>query len=676
MEPIDLIGKTVEILDMNGGSANSFAFPFQVGSKLVVKECYLSGMSEWVLTFENGGQAWHAILNGSFKVCDPPSVPQAKLPRWGNLETTEDWRALIGEYVEIIDPRGAADIRGYTYQVVDAQHGALKLRGHWVYEGQFWCCYKESFRVVSTPSTTVQGSTVAPPTKEEVARRYPPGTKYHPLDSLGKVLNITSEWMHEPVTNSASNISECTWWVNAKLMDFVFANGKWAPVVEQVPIPPAPISNPAARQWTDYSFDEIWEEAKRRYPIGTMFASAINGDHYMVKNHEINAGIREHWNTEKKVWFHVVHPNPDFKANVYSFNKWARIVEPASTVISEPDYDAILNKAINDYPVGCSCKVLTANGDVPGNIREVIRKPNWVGDRRGLHIDGGVDYLYVKGKWAEKVGTPVPTPAPEESLLDKAIRRYPIGIKVKTVNSFGFSGEETVTGTPRMVASDVIDWSGSNAYLYRFGRWAEVITTTAPAASNRDDIMAEARRRYPAGTIAKCLTGNSFERITGNLVWVDDYCRIRCFEEPKTRLWENGQWAEVQEPSTPEVATPKDILAEALEECKRRYPPGTRVIPIQGSTNKPLPRDGFTVRGNTHRIYSKADESIDLGGYHGGLLYSRGTWAQIVGFEAAVSEESPNVELKISTPDNTMTGVKAEKIIETPLVEKKKHIYF
>ena len=652
MTPEQLIGKTIEILHMAGGTPNSPSFPFQVGSKLVVKNCKMSG-SDYVLFLEGTTSSWHAALGHNFKICDLPSVPQVKSPRWGNLETTEEWKAPIVE-------------------------------------------------------------------------------------------------------------------------------------IDTVPlIPPNPISNPAARQWTDYSFEEIWEEAKRRYPVGTKFTSVIDSRSYVVVSHETPGGTKDHWNKNKQVWFYADPNIPDFKANVFKRNIWAEIIEQPKP--AEPDYDAILNKARADYPMRCSYKALIANGDVSDKIWEVTRRPNWVGEREELRIDGGIDYLYVKGKWAERVDVPAPTP--EESLLDKAIRRYPIGTKVITVSpDRNPHREEVVNGTPRKYNDnlDKIDWQGSFAFLYYQGHWAtivqEVQTAEKPEVTSAEAILAEAIKRYPIGTKVRCVTGEEEtvtdtprlsprrgDKSSAQIDWEDskgflylpshgnrwaeilsaskdpreallDEARerypegsvVRCLthgtwerienvegHKPKwqghlrirmgrhaTRVYTDGIWAIRDDSQTPDkgeestesaqatsatnsqaqsaaavqAITEKDprtyTIEEALEECKRRYPPGTRVIPIQGGTDKPLPQDQFTVRDNTHKIYSREDESIDLGGYHGGLLYRKGTWAQIVSFGEAVSEKSTNVELKISTPDNKMTGVKAEKIIETPLVEKKKHIYF
>ena len=723
MTPEQLIGKTIEILHMAGGTPNSPSFPFQVGSKLVVKNCKMSG-SDYVLLFEGTESFWYAALGHHFKICDLPSVPQVKSPRWGNLETTEEWKAPIVE-------------------------------------------------------------------------------------------------------------------------------------IDTVPlIPPNPISNPAARQWTDYSFEEIWEEAKRRYPVGTKFTSVIDSRSYVVVSHETPGGTKDHWNKNKQVWFYADPNIPDFKANVFKRNIWAEIIEQPKP--AEPDYDAILNKARADYPMRCSYKALIANGDVSDKIWEVTCRPNWVGEREELRIDGGIDYLYVKGKWAERVDVPAPTP--EESLLDKAIRRYPIGTKVKTVNSFGFAGEETVTSTPRIIANDAIDWSSSNAYLYRCGRWAEIVTTASPTAPNRDDILTEAIRRYPIGTkvitvrpdrnphreevvngtprkyndnldkidwqgsvaflyyqghwativqevqtaekpevtsaeailaeaikrypigtkvrcvtgeeetvtdtprlyprrgdkssaqidwedskgflylpshgnrwaeilsaskdprealldaarerypegsVVRCLTHGTWERIEnveGNKPKWQDHLRIRMGRHA-TRVYADGIWAIRDDSQTPDkgeestesaqatsatnsqaqsaaavqAITEKDprtyTIEEALEECKRRYPPGTRVIPVHGHTKRLMPEHEFVMReGKPPKQFSST--CIDCGQFHEGHLYYDGYWAKVVGAQETVSEKSTNVELKISTPDNKMTGVKAEKIIETPLVEKKKHIYF
>lgn len=785
MTPEQLIGKTVEILHMAGGTPNSPSFPFQVGSKLVVKNCKMSG-SDYVLLFEGTESFWYAALGHHFKICDLPSVPQVKSPRWGNLETTEEWKALIGEYVEILDSRGGGgDIQGKTFQVVDSDLGTLKLRGHFAYKGIFWHCDRNCFRVVPTPTASVQDSTTTRPTKEEVARRYSPGTKYTPFGNDGRLrAGIVSEAHHEPKNNDGCSSK---WWVNDIPDDYVFTNGNWAPIVEidTVPlIPPNPISNPAARQWTDYSFEEIWEEAKRRYPVGTKFTSVIDSRSYVVVSHETPGGTKDHWNKNKQVWFYADPNIPDFKANVFKRNIWAEIIEQPKP--AEPDYDAILNKARADYPMRCSYKALIANGDVSDKIWEVTRRPNWVGEREELRIDGGIDYLYVKGKWAERVDVPAPTP--EESLLDKAIRRYPIGTKVITVSpDRNPHREEVVNGTPRKYNDnlDKIDWQGSFAFLYYQGHWAtivqEVQTAEKPEVTSAEAILAEAIKRYPIGTKVRCVTGEEEtvtdtprlyprrgDKSSAQIDWEDskgflylpshgnrwaeilsaskdpreallDEVRerypegsvVRCLthgtwerienvegHKPKwqdhlrirmgrhaTRVYTDGVWAIRDDSQTPDkgeestesaqatsvtnsqaqsAAAVQAIteegpraytIEEAIEVCKRRYPPGTRVIPVHGYTKRLMPEHEFVMReGKPPKQFSST--CIDCGQFHEGYLYYDGYWAKVVGAQETVSEKSTNVELKISTPDNTMTGVKAEKIIETPLVEKKKHIYF
>lgn len=61
---------------------------------------------------------------------------------------------------------------------------------------------------------------------------------------------------------------------------------------------------------------------------------------------------------------------------------------------------------------------------------------------------------------------------------------------------------------------------------------------------NKDELLKEAKRRYPIGTKVLCLTDNTPEIIKSELVWLDSE-RIAQTGGIRTRVYKNGKWAEI-----------------------------------------------------------------------------------------------------------------------------------
>ena len=84
------------------------------------------------------------------------------------------------------------------------------------------------------------------------------------------------------------------------------------------------------------------------------------------------------------------------------------------------------------------------------------------------------------GNWVsecglEAIGKPVD---PLEAILKEAIRKYPIGTKIRSLHSDGssFLSESEVIRTPRIIGDGI---EGSAGYLYKEGNWAEILTDSS-----------------------------------------------------------------------------------------------------------------------------------------------------------------------------------------------------
>lgn len=74
----------------------------------------------------------------------------------------------------------------------------------------------------------------------------------------------------------------------------------------------------------------------------------------------------------------------------------------------------------------------------------------------------------------------------------------------------------------------------------------------------KDELLKEAKRRYPIGTIAICLIDKVKETINSDLKWSWDDAIVKC-ASPRTRVYKNGQWAEI-------VSKPEERPIEILYE--------------------------------------------------------------------------------------------------------------
>jgi hypothetical protein len=156
---------------------------------------------------------------------------------------------------------------------------------------------------------------------EEARSRYPIGTTYIPINgNSGKYLSsATSTWECKWVNNSDGVLFgiDCG-------LGYVYVNGKWAEIVGE------PKAEPIDK-------DAILEEARRRYPIGTMYrALNLYGDYLG----EYAEAIRE------CDWVYSSVDGIDCGVGyVYANGKWADVIKP--------EYISITGTIghISDYPI-------------------------------------------------------------------------------------------------------------------------------------------------------------------------------------------------------------------------------------------------------------------------------------------------------------------------------------
>ena len=217
--------------------------------------------------------------------------------------------------------------------------------------------------------------------------------------------------------------------------------------------------------------------------------------------------------------------------------------------------------------------------------------------------------------------------APEESLLEKARRLYPIGTKYVPLNSNGSTyanayksqripGQQYNTGN--------IECGTGYIYISNLNKWAEIVKEEAPV----NDLLEEAKRRYPVGTKYKSVIPNdreytvdeqSFSLRNANHVWG---------EANKGSLYDNGKWAEII--STPEVSTELSET-EMIAKLTEMYPVGTTFIPasrfaaIYGSIT--VKKDWFIIKSLNGYKFKNFDGSSVMSGY---LYTDKGIYAEII----------------------------------------------
>jgi hypothetical protein len=199
--------------------------------------------------------------------------------------------------------------------------------------------------------------------------------------------------------------------------------------------------------------DDILEEAKRRYPIGTKCKCLVLEKEVTILNHTTE-GIK---NTENAIFFKVEGNS----TKVYSHGEWAEIVKPASSKVV-PGYVKCVQKLMNAkvgkiYPVVDEKHCLCEQGNTyEWDSQEFINSTKQEYDAQ-FSFSNEQDPLYI------------------------CKQEYRKGMRVISASKTGmYSGEFIIDVNPKEFRNlsgdkDIVDYSCSPGYLYYKGEYAEIL---------------------------------------------------------------------------------------------------------------------------------------------------------------------------------------------------------
>lgn len=233
MKPEELIGKTVEILNMYGAMSNSNSFPFNIGAKLKIKNAEEDnpGLCLW---FEGMPTKWHTTYD-CIRICedDYNTIVQEVLKRYpAGTIVNSLYRSrphltvngIIGEFPE----QEWAEKK--IWMNTDGIYRALVYSdGEWAEIVSSPSVSSEPFSVSSEPlQKTKKENLRGQALLDEANRRYPPGTKYKALTYNG------SEGTTKTSVRNARFVVDCDDNYVDVGADYVYINGMWADVVQPV----------------------------------------------------------------------------------------------------------------------------------------------------------------------------------------------------------------------------------------------------------------------------------------------------------------------------------------------------------------------------------------------------------------------------------------------------------
>lgn len=385
-----------------------------------------------------------------------------------------------------------------------------------------------------------------------------------------------------------------------------------------------------------YNHEEILLEAKRRFPIGTKYypahlnnanvesdANFIVGQDqsFILDHHSLDVELQN----PNKSYFSRDRNGHAYNQVLFDQGRWARILSKPSNNQSMTRQEALLAEAISKYPIGTQYIPLATSGKAYSidDIAEVVRTPNGNSDL----LEGGLGYLYVRGKWAEIVTV-------KTNLLQEAKRRYPIGTQVKSLFHKGNPILTIKSDDFSSVRKDAIHVHSDRtlaAVVYENGEWAEIVKPSE-SSIDYDAILAEAIRRYPIGTNYYPLNGraNKSDRITTSVkeaVWFEKKVNNSSrnpqdlIEIGNGYVYVDGKWAEIAENNIDYDAV--------LEIAKRKYPKGTKYMPLssQGNLYTSAKISDKEAHWYDRRSRGQAKDRIEIG-Y--GFAYIDGKWAEVI----------------------------------------------
>ena len=172
---------------------------------------------------------------------------------------------------------------------------------------------------------------------------------------------------------------------------------------------------------------------------------------------------------------------------------------------------------------------------------------------------------------------------------------------------------------------EVIGYEGRMAlvkFLDKTGKYVQLgfSKKLIRALTKEEKLWKEAIKKYPIGSVAKCLCGGASETIEAHgpsigpdleKIWANaEYYNVL--------LYNDGEWAEKVE-----KVNPRTIMQERIKEANEKYPEGTKFVTVVGGDPKEIISDGRAISWPKY-----SDDAI--ANPNGGLLYADGKWALIV----------------------------------------------
>lgn len=338
--------------------------------------------------------------------------------------------------------------------------------------------------------------------------------------------------------------------------------------------------------------DEIRSEAERKYPIGSKVKSLVNdGDKGLISSHRlINLHCKE------DIWLYSNSCN----LLVYRNGKWAEIVSPAIKGVGIDIFE-IRKEAERRFPVGSKVTSMFEGDKRIGNITDHkvvnahLREEIW------FHSGNYNLLVYKECNWADTI-------VDMNAILKEARDRHPVGSVIRSL----VHGNEDTVKTHNLSGVDTknqiwLTGEEVNILVYDKGKWASIISRVILPDMKR--IANECKLRFPVGSYVEDLFGDSCiirEHSTNNClassseVWFEGI-------GANARVYADGSYAKID-------------TEAIIEECKKRYPIGTKYTSLKGSPGRSNGVDFVRAR-NDEFTWVASDGNYVFDG--------RGKWAEV-----------------------------------------------
>lgn len=260
-----------------------------------------------------------------------------------------------------------------------------------------------------------------------------------------------------------------------------------------------------------------------------------------------------------------------------------------------------------------------------------------------------------KWTWVEECGHFKRTSAPymygevtsKETNVEKAKRLYPVGtvfVAPDNGETYTVAKEESLVNYSEHPGHGILVMTKEEFRQYVYyeaggrNQWAEIkpsVTVHEPKTSSMEELLEEAKRRFPAGTVfnnknLKSWVQNNYTS-KGELKIANSRYIVCNTESGNFTIYEDGKWAEIIQKAYAEPSMPMDLLAEA----KRRYPIGTRVRCLRDTETEG--RGAETIIADNWQFYGTSNQLVSMPSLSA-FVYYHGKWAAVVGTDSSERE--------------------------------------